>query len=282
MIRLLRYPLAWLAASFCFGSAAAAAQITGITSTDNSSSTGSQTFLHQTSVSPVTTAGNTAEFVHTTQLLNAATYSGGFAQVHKRNSSFQLAFTVEDPSNAGFTVEIDQLLRGYSEISVTSGRGDATGVLYLVREDDPTDPPGTLSNRTDLFISTGGVTVDLDPGDPPASARELVEASDSDVLGNYTGTTDFLLDYSTTFSTTTNVFFQNNSVGSGSVNYGLGSLPANDPFTQSQLGHFLTVRTTFNIPEPSSWLLLSVVSLGAVARRNRRRGCVPGCHGYLG
>lgn len=271
MNRLLRYSLGslacLLAAGLCFCCATASAQITGISTTDNSSAAGSQIFLHQTSVSPVTTSGNTAEFVHTAQLLNEAMYSGGAAQVNARNSSFQLAFTVEDPNNAGFTVEIDQLLRGYSQVSVTSGRGDATGVSYFVQAGDSTDAPGTLSNRVDLFIGTDGVTVNLGPSDPPATARELFESTDSDVFGSYVGATDFVLDYTTFFSPTTNVFFQNNSVGSGAVNYGLGVLLANDPLNQSQLGHFLTVRTTFNIPEPNSALLLALVSLGTVARR---------------
>lgn len=243
------------------------AGITDIVSTDNSSMSIGQTFLHQTSVSPVTSSGATSEFVHTAQLLNAATYTGGAAQVNSANSSFQLAFTVEDPSNAGFTVEIDQLLRGYSGVSVDSGRGDATGVSYFVQADDSTDAPGTLSNRTDLFIATGGVTVSLGPGDPPLATREFASASDSDVLGSYVGTTDFLLDYTTLFSPTTNVFFQNNSTGSGAVNYGLGPLPPGDPFTASQLGHFMTVRATFNIPEPASVLVLAPLGLAAAGRR---------------
>lgn len=269
MNRHLCCPLVLLAAvSFCC-CGNASAQITGITSADNSSPPGAQTFLHQTSVSPVTTLGATAEFVHTTQLLNSAVFNGGAAQTNPRRSSFQLAFTVEDPSNVGFTVEIDQLLRGYSEVSVTSGRGDATGVSYFVQADDSTDAPGTLSNRVDLFIGTGGVSVALGPSDPPSMARELFEATDSDVFGSYVGTTDFLLDYTTFFSPTTNVFFQNNSVGSGAINYGLGSLPANDPLTQADLGHFLTVRATFNIPEPSSAVLLALALLGAIGRRVR-------------
>lgn len=246
---------------------AASASFSGITTTDNSSANGFQTFLHQTSVSPVTTSGNTAEFTHTAQLLNAATYSGGVAQVNSRNSSFQLAFTVEDPTNAGFTVDVDQLLQGYSALSVTSGRGDATGVSYFVQFDDSTDAPGTLSNRTDLFIGTAGVTETVDPGTAPASTRQFDSDTDSDVLGVYVGTTDFLLDYTTFFSPTTNVFFQNNSVGSGEVSYGLGTAQPGDDFAQEDLGHFLTVRATF-VPEPTS--AAAVAALGLLGLRRRR------------
>lgn len=245
----------------------ASASISGITSTDNSSGGVFQTFLHQTSVSPVTTAGNTAEFTHTTQLLNAATYSGGAAQINVGNSSFQLAFTVEDPTNAGFTVDVDQLLQGYSAVSVTTGRGDATGVSYFVQFDDSTDAPGTLSNRVDLFIGTGGVTETVDAGMAPASTRQFDSATDSDVLGAYVGTTDFLLDYTTFFSPTTNVFFQNNSIGNGEVSYGLGTAQPGDNFAPEDLGHFLTVRATF-VPEPTS--AAAVAALGLLGLRRRR------------
>lgn len=247
---------------------AATASITSVVSTDNSSAVGTPIWEHQTSVSPVTTAANTASFTHTVQLLNSATHTGGVAQLHSRNSVFELAFTVEDPTNSGFTLDIDQLLRGYSTVTVEAGRGDATGLLYFVRADDSTDAPGTLSTRTDLFLSTGGVTGVVDTGEPTLTVSDYFSDDSSVTFGSYVGTTDFLLDFTSLLSPTTNVFFQNGSVGSGSVNYGLGTLPPGSPFTPADLGHFMTITATFeSVPEPSSLTTMAVLSLIGIGYR---------------
>ncbi|MEM8874160.1 MAG: PEP-CTERM sorting domain-containing protein [Planctomycetota bacterium] len=245
--------------------ATASAHISGITSTDNSSGV-FDVATHQTSVGPVGVAGNAVSFTHTTQLVNTAAFTGGVVQTSVGNSSFQLAFTVEDPGNVGFEISLDQLLRGYSGVDVQVGQGNATGVSYFVQFDDSTDAPDTFSNFVPAFIGTSGVGLTVPDGSEPDSARDFFEAIDSDVLGSYVGTTDFVLDFTTGFSPTTNVFFQNGGVGSGEINYGLGTSQIGDDFTADELGHFLTVTATF-VPEPASLGLLGVLGLGLLRRR---------------
>ncbi len=246
------------------------ATITNILSNDTSAPDESmpQVWTHQTSVSPLTTVGNEVSFTHHAQLLNAASFGGGVAQTHPRRSSFVLSFTVEDPTNAGFTLDIEQLLRGYSSVEVSSGQGDATGVSYFVQVDDSTDAPGTLSNDVSLFINTSGVTGTGTAGGPPTVVRALGESSSSETFGSFVGTTDFVFDYTTFFTPTTNVFFQNNSVGSGQINYGLAPTLPTDDYDPTELGHFFTVTATF-VPEPASAALLGLGGLACLRRRQR-------------
>ncbi|MEL7238577.1 MAG: hypothetical protein AAGK78_06920, partial [Planctomycetota bacterium] len=103
------YLTAGLAAIATLTAAASAQVITGASTADNSS-LADTTWSHSTSVSPVTTAGGSSSFTHTATLSNGNAYTGGVAQVNKKNSVFEVAFTVEDPGNAGFELTADSVL----------------------------------------------------------------------------------------------------------------------------------------------------------------------------
>lgn len=240
------------------------AQVVNVISNDTSQVASG--FDHQTVAGPVTFDGTVATFTHHTRLNNHAVFNGGVAQTHGRRSSFVVSFTVLDPGNIGFALDVDQLLRGYSEVVAEAGRGDATGVSYYVQIDDSTDAPNTLTAEPNLFIGTSGVHA---TGGPTTTVREYDEATESTSLGSFVGTTDFLFDYTTNFTPTTNVFFQNNAVGGGEIAYGFGTPRSGDSFQPEQLGHIADFIVTYNapVPEPAALALLGMSPL--VLRRRR-------------
>ena len=261
-----KIPCLLAAAAMTLAAPALAADIANITSTDRSVADGPM-WQHDVSVGSVSRSGKAFSFTQQTQLVNSYVATGGNAQVHPRKSTWLLEFTVEDEAGVGFTLDIDQLLRGYAELNVTSGQGNVTGVSYYVKSGDSTDGE-SLSVDTSLFIGTNGFSVEA--SDTPPTRRELATSSKSERFGTYVGTTNFAFDYTNVFTPTTNIFFGNDATGSGQLNYGLGTGQAGDAFSAAELGHFFTVTATFTaVPEPGAATAAGVIGVGMLLRRRR-------------
>jgi hypothetical protein len=235
----------------------ASASITNIAVTNNSAANENlptRSFQTQSTLLPVTTSGATTYFNHHMAFRNQFTASGGVAQTHRRNVIFTIDFTVEDPSNHGFTLEADSSLFGSSAVMVTSsGRGDATGASFFVEYDDSTDPPGTFTTLASLFTTTSGVNA-TNFGNASVVDDDFADV----VVGNYVGTTSFTFNFTTVFTPTTNVFFQNGDTGSGEVDY----------LSSPLYGHVVKFTATSLVPEPNGMALLTAaLSCGITLRR---------------
>lgn len=235
----------------------ASASITNVAVTNNSAANenlATRAFQTQSTLLPVTTSGATSYFNHHMAFRNQFTGTGGVAQTHRRNVDFTIDFTVEDPSNHGFTLEADSSLFGSSTVTVTSaGRGDATGASFFVEFDDSTDPPGSFTTLPALFTTTLGVTA-------TNFGTSSIEEDDSAVVvvGNYVGTTSFNFHFTTVFTPTTNVFLQNGDTGSGVVDY----------LSSPLYGHNVTFTATSLVPEPAG-LALALVATAVLAIQRR-------------
>jgi hypothetical protein len=243
-----------LLAGFAFP---ASASITNVAVTNNSSAnenTPTAFFQTQSTLQPVTTSGLTTYFNHHMAFRNQFTGTGGVAQTHRRNVIFTIDFTVEDPSNHGFTLEADSSLFGLSTVTVTSaGRGDATGAFLFVHYDDSTDPPGTFSTLGSLSTTTSGVHA------TNFGSASIIDNDVADVVvGNYVGTTSFSFNFTTIGTPTTNVFFQNGDTGFGEVDY----------LSSPLYGHSVSFTATYLVPEASGMALLTAaLSCGITLRR---------------
>ncbi|MGB2427940.1 MAG: PEP-CTERM sorting domain-containing protein [Akkermansiaceae bacterium] len=274
-----------------------AATISALSITNNSSAneattTGSNRLLEwQTSsnFTPVSTFGDQVSFSHQMQFYNGYHIpigSSGAALTHNRDVIYDLAFTVEDPTNRGYTISVDSLLRGFSTAlwlnGVSANAVIATGVTLSGRIDTNTgDALDTLGTQIE------GLTVGSGSGVTANQSNTFVNSSgeitDSYAPGEFTGTRSFALRFTTAPTPTTNVFLQNGQAGQGSIRYGLNNtLTGLDPTGQSQpgdsytdnndLGHFITVTAEFNpqaVPEPSSTLMI-LGSLTLVIFRRKR------------
>jgi|GEM_PF-2928114 len=232
------------------GSNALAQTISNVGTVDQSTIDDNQDesqFSTAVSVGPVSDSALQSTFTQRMAFRNTNVGAGGIAQVNKRNVAFELSFTVEDPDATGFLLRIDELMRGISGINWTSGGSGtalATGLSMVAQYDDSTDAPDTFTLIGSLVgLGTDGVQVS-----EPSSLAELKEREESADLGPYFGTTDFVLRFDSTFSSTTNVVFPNNAFGTGAVVYGLGPVPSGFGVTPSDLGHFLTITVAFATP----------------------------------
>lgn len=239
--------IAAIAAFGLMGSPSLAQSITNITTVNESTTDDNQDesqFSTELSAGPVSDSALQSTFTQRMAFRNTNVGAGGIAQVNKRNVAFELSFTVEDPDSTGFLLRIDELMRGISGINWTSGGSGtalATGLSMVAEYDDSTDAPETFTLIGSLVgLGTDGVQVS-----EPGSAAELKEREESADLGPYFGTTDFVLRFDSTFSSTTNVVFPNNAFGTGAVVYGVGPAPSGFGVTPSDLGHFLTITASF-------------------------------------
>lgn len=275
---------------------ASAATISSLGIIDNSSAneattTGSNRLLewqNASNFSPVTVSDDVVSFSHQMQFYNGYHIpigGSGFALTHKRNLLYDLTFTIDDPTNRGYTLNIDSLLRGYSAAQWLDGTNTnavtVTGVSISGRLDTNTaDASDTLDTQVSgLTLGTSGVTANQSS----PSAMLFQEMVDSHTAGYFEGTLSFALRFTTTVTPTTNVFLQNNQAGQGSIRYGFnntltgldptGQAQPGDPVTDNnQLGHFITVSAEFNpeaVPEPSSISFL-FASLAALSLHRRR------------
>ena len=242
-------------------------------------------FATQTNLGAVNISGDTASFTHQMQFYNGYFIGPGgptVALTHQRNVSYDLTFTVEDPTNIGYSLEIETLLRGYSTAQWTFGGSNnavvATGATFSGRIDtDTTDATDTLGIQINsLTIGTGGATANA----TNTFTNNLGQNTDFYSSLAFSGTREFALRFTTFGSGNTNIFLQNGQQGQGSVRFGLANAdstlnpsgqPGGDAFTPNNLGHFVTVNAVFNeiIPEPATSATAFIALASAGVRRRR-------------
>lgn len=247
-----RMMAAGLLACLALTSPTSAQDIAGITAVNLSSPMpGSNDLIQRffdssSTVGALVVDGSSISFTHRLAFLNSLEAFGGLPQTNKCNVTYQLTFTVEDPDEVGYQVDVSSVMRGVSSVTQLEGTQIATAsglmlaITYGVNTTDPTAfdiLPGLYGQAT-AGVSVTGV----------GSATELREVSASAPLGtgSYVGTQGFSLYFSSAQTPTTNVVFQNYNIGSGYVNYGLGQEVGGTGALPEDLGHFVTVQVTFD------------------------------------
>ena len=204
-------------------------------------------FETASNLGPVVIDDDIHSFTHRLAFHNSLVAGGGVTQVNKRNVFYQLTFTLDDPLGVGYQIDLTSVLRGVSSITQTSGSQSAfaTGLLlgasYGIDTTDPAEftnfPPGLYGQSTPgVSVSGEGAAIDLQ--------ESIVSAPLAG--GVFVGTSTFSLHFTSVPTPTTNVVFQNESLGEGFVNYGLGSDVGDLEVSTDDLGHFLTIDVTFN------------------------------------
>lgn len=238
-------------------------------------------FRTQNSLGAVTTIGNTSSFTNHFQWMSAMLIpTGGFANINFAYPSYDLTFTIDDPGNVGYTLNVESIVRGFVEAIYASGpvspfsRVDSNGTnlaAYL-------DTGSGFVLHFPLRV-TGGVAT-ATAGNPLVST--LVTSTDTVSLGSYTGTRTFGLRFAENPSPALSQVAQNGVAGEAVGRFGveptlaqfvLADYPGLDGEAAAQHGHFLTVSAEFNstgVPEPATWALMAGgLALAAGLRRCR-------------
>lgn len=290
-----RFSIILLAAALLVNAQAAfAVTISAVTITNNSTPDETDTLsggrLHEfrtaSSIGGPVSGSGSLELTTQMQWYNGHLATGGVAQTHKRNVVYDLSFTVLDPTNSGYTLSIDTVMRGHStaiwtgssNTSSPSSAITATGTTLSGRFDsdlsDAIDELGSQVGDLTILGALGGTSAN----DVVTRGDSALNQSRSFAAGSLSGTRTFGLRFTTATSSSTNVLAQNGEQGQGSVRYGLNNLltgldlsgqPQAGDLSNDQLGHFVTIRLTDLVTDPgtlpspgSLWLLLGGALLG--------------------
>ena len=238
--------------------------ITNISNPDELRATGNHVVreyrCQNISTTPVAVSGNRSSFTN-----HFAWFQGmrvnqpdapNFALIYRKNIGYDMTFTVEDPLNEGYTIDVDHLMRGRITVSREEPiRVDATSGLllgYLDAHDGngPIHYPG-------FFMSSGTVAV---PGDDPQSFQSQLFANQKQFAAPfiYTGTNTFTITFSSFPSPALINNFRNLGGGEGIIQFGLPPTHAGSDVSRpgfefagysegeqlSDLGQFVTVTVT--------------------------------------
>jgi hypothetical protein len=202
---------------------------------------------------------------------------------------YEVHFTVDDPGNVGYHLQMDTLLRGFIE-----GRVDGTS--------SPPSPFVDPSVHTDAASMTGyfddgsgsgfvgpvgqlalfGTSDHADGVGASFSDERLASASFS--AGDFIGTRNFAVLFSPAPSYSFLTIMNNYTKGEAGLRYGAHTTqsgltfdtPGPDGVPADDLGHFLTVTASFSqseTPEPASYMLYGagLAAVGLFRRRQRAR-----------
>ncbi len=268
--------------------ASAAVSITGATTTNNSAAnavTGGTGIARSWHTDNSLTAGARSlnnHFMYQNSLVVVQPDGPNAALTSPRVAAYDMTFTILDPTNGGYSVSIDTLLRGYrtarsdNRIQASASAGAFSGRI----DTDINDLTDTLVTQVSgLTLSGGGENT-------TTSVNSLLEQSKSFNAGTFFGTRTFGLRF-TTFGSPNNVFIQNDGAGEMATRFGLDPVnstaagapgfadafyPGVDGESRSLHGHFVDVRVTSlsPVPEPQTYALL-LAGLGWVGYAARRR-----------
>ncbi|MBM3785152.1 MAG: hypothetical protein FJW30_12375 [Acidobacteria bacterium] len=271
------------------GATSAWASIIGISvantsNADSSSSSAQRVIEFRTAnigTSAVSQSGNTFSFSNHFAWMAGYQVPAGGATVGNALSThvgFELTFTVEDPGSAGYSLQFDQLTRGYNTALYETGAStvfasSGTMAYYLNSGSGFVQIPTLFSFGNQATAGSGNPNVNV-----------LLNSIDSESGGIFSGTRTFTLRVETRPSPNVILALQNNVTGSAASRFGMEGLlgipaaatPGADTEPASALGNFVTVSVTMNggsaeVPEPSTFAL-SAAALWATSRlRNRLR-----------
>lgn len=175
------------------------------------------------------------------------------ALIQRKRAAYEIEFTIEDPDNHGYTIDIDFGTNGVvtvsreEDIRVDISNGTMLGKL------DVGDGNG-LNHYAGLFIAGGGLT-SLGT-DPVAFKQETLTKSKSfSAPGTYSGTHTYRVQFSNVAPNIVNIF-QNNGGGEGTSQFGIPSANSNllygndlDGNTLADLGLWTKVTVTSFAPQ---------------------------------
>lgn len=221
-------------------------------------------------------------------MLANSTTSARPANLWRQHVSYDLAFTVEDPGNVGYQLDLATQLIGFVTLLGPTNSDPlashlTAGASFNVRFDDNlTDGEnlGAADQVGGATLGTGGINAD------PITmiVNEKIDLAGGATLGNYVGTRQFKVRV-TTQTAPNSVNFANAGEGHGALRFGAttdfipdpmvmnvptldaAAYPGSDGETPDQHGHFTTLTVTY-APEPAS---LALLGLGAALVAGRRR-----------
>lgn len=179
-----------------------------------------------------------------------------FALIYLRQVNYEISFTVNDPLNLGYIIDVNQVVKGI----VSANReepiqvGMSAGIL-LGRIDDGSGPV----LKTNLAVFGGGVNIS---GTDLVTYKEKVNFRESDYqTASYSGTRTFKISFASKPSPAGTSVFQNYGGGETSLRYGLETIHQSNGDTSrpdfqftgysglgaeipSDLGHKVNIRVT--------------------------------------
>jgi hypothetical protein len=233
------------------------------------------------SVGAAITNGNSVSVTATTQwVAGYQVTTAGPANFLNIYPSFELSFTVDDPTNIGYSLDATSLTRGYLAASFASG-----GTFSLGIQASGTNLFASIDSGSGLALN-GPLTFFGDTvaaNDTTTSATKLVTGTRNASIGNFVGTRNFNIVISPRPSPAGSIIFQNDFAGEAAIRFGLGTTvpgmllstyPGAEAEDAATHGNFLTVTANFNqsstaVPEPTTTALLGfgLIAIVAVAKR---------------
>ena len=238
-------------------------------------------FRTQNSLGAVTTIGNTSSFTNHFSWMSAMLIpTGGVANINFDYPGYDLTFTINDPGNVGYTLNVESIVRGFVEAIFASGPASP----FVAVQSNGTNLAAYLDTGSGFALHfplrvTGGQASATDSN---PSARTLVTSTDTVSLGSFVGTRTFGLRFAENPSPALSQIVQNGVAGEAVGRFGmaptlvqfvLADYPGLDGEAAAQHGHFLTVSAEFNstgVPEPATWALVAGGLVLAAGFRRRR------------
>lgn len=179
-----------------------------------------------------------------------------FALIYLRRVNYEISFTVNDPNNLGYIIDVDHAVKGIASASREEAVqvGMTAGIL-LGRIDDGSGPV----LKTNLHVYGGGVNI---TGTEAETYKEkVISNGNSYQTASYTGTKTFKISFASQPSYAGTSVFLNYGGGETSLRYGLGTLHQSNGDTStpdfqltgysgvgeevpSDLGHKVNIKVT--------------------------------------